>query len=215
MVRLRTILVFVPIRPILWSGHLVQAPVRRHLTPALSPERPERRGRRLGAAYVGSVGVGDFRLRAGDAAGDDWEFAFIEGASRLNIATKLVQARAQLQGGAEQEFGAHAFEVLFLQSTFHTGETGGKLLQFFFEGRDVFLLELFDLQRFYDLDGAARDSVRLPIKECRLGDLELVGDPAEAPAVGAHDEESVFGFSWVHNSAFLFGRIAGEVGQRL
>ena len=54
-----------------------------------------------------------------------------------------------------------------------------------------------------------------PIEEGWFGDVEMVGDASEAPALSAEVEELVYGFGRVHSLYFFRASIRRGVGQRL
>ncbi|HMC28524.1 MAG TPA: hypothetical protein VKM56_12100 [Verrucomicrobiae bacterium] len=114
----------------------------------------------------------------------------------MDLTAQFVKAGAELEGGAKEEFGAHGFEVLFFQSAFDPAEAGGESLEFFFERGNVFLLKLFELERFDDIDRAMDGRVRFPVEEGGFWDAEFSGDGAEAPTVGAHHKEGIFRVRW-------------------
>ena len=137
----------------------------------------------------------------------------------MDVTAQFVEAGAKLEGCAKEEFGAHGFEVLFFQSAFDPAEAGGESLELFFEGRDIFLLKLFELERFDDVDGTMDRRVRFPVEESGFWDSELPGDGAKAPAVRAHHEEGVFRFGGVHIIKFYSenstrGRTSAGEGRR-
>jgi len=122
----------------------------------------------------------------------------VQGAGGLDVAAQFVEPGTELEGGAQKKFGAHRFKVVLIQSALDAAKAGGEFLKLFLEGREIFLLQLFELERFHDVYRAMIGGIGFPIEESGFGDAELSGDGAEAPAVGAHDEESVFRFGGVH-----------------
>jgi hypothetical protein len=54
-----------------------------------------------------------------------------------------------------------------------------------------------------------------PLDESWFGDVEMVGDASEAPALGAEVEELIYGFGRVHSLYFLGASIERGVGQPL
>src|SRR3989442_2200021 len=129
----------------------------RHFTRAMCPAR---RG-------GGVIEVGDFGSGTGNAARKriGWKLAAVKGASGLDVAAQLVEPGAELEGGAQEEFGAHGFEILLFESAFDAAKADGELLQLFFERGNVLLLELFELERFHDSNGAVIGRVGFPVKE--------------------------------------------------
>ena len=85
---------------------------------------------------------------AGDAARERvWrELAAVQGANWLDVAAKLVETGAELEGSAKEKFGAHGIEVLLVQSAFDAAEAGREPLKLLFERREVFFLKLFELE---------------------------------------------------------------------
>jgi hypothetical protein len=105
---------------------------------------------------------------------------------------------ADLERGAEQKLGAHLVEVVLVESAFEASQANGKASEFFLGRRDVFLLQLLELERFEHVEGAANQRLGLPIEEGGFGNVELLGDPAEAPAVAAQSQKGIFWFGRVH-----------------
>ena len=54
-----------------------------------------------------------------------------------------------------------------------------------------------------------------PLDEGWFGDVEIIGDASEAPALSAEVEELIYGFGRVHSLYFLGASIERGVGQRL
>ena len=105
-----------------------------------------------------------------------------------------------MKGGLEEEFGAHVVETVLLESVFDAGQIAGEVLEFFFIRGSIFFLEFFDLHAFEEMDLSAMFA--FPMEKGRFGEVEFVGDFAQAPAIGTEDEEGVLLFSGVHNSSF-------------
>jgi hypothetical protein len=55
----------------------------------------------------------------------------------------------------------------------------------------------------------------IPGEECRFGDVELIGDASEAPALNAEVEELIYGFGRVHSLYFLGASLERRVGHLL
>jgi hypothetical protein len=53
----------------------------------------------------------------------------------------------------------------------------------------------------------------IPIEECGFGDVELIGNASEAPALDTEVEELIYGFGRVHSLYFLEASIGSGVGH--
>src|SRR6266850_3723694 len=96
----------------------------------------------------------NFLFRTGDAAGDGhwFEPRLFDRNVWGSVVAEFMEPGAQLHGSVKEEFGSHVVEVVLLESTFHASEVSGGLLEFFFEGGDISLLEFFELEAFHNMN---------------------------------------------------------------
>jgi hypothetical protein len=174
-------------------------------------------GRRRGFVgwFVVVVRGEDGFFGAGDAAGNGkgFEPRVFDWAVEGDVGAEFGETAAEVEGGLEEEFGAHVVEGMSLQGKFDAGEVTGKVLELLFIARSILFLEFFDLHAFEEVDSGAMAA--FPTEEGRFGNAEFVGDFAEAPAVGAEDEEAALLFGGIHNVWFFRFRIAEGVGHPL
>ena len=104
-----------------------------------------------------------------------------------HLAAEAVEDGAEADGDREETGGAHICVVAFGESGFDLLEVTGELLELVFIAGHVRFLDAFHADELVAIDGLG--VAELPVVQGGTRDAELFRDFAEAPAIGAENDE--------------------------
>src|SRR5436190_856108 len=107
--------------------------------------------------------------------------------TQRDLLPDFIEARLKLEIHLQEKLGRHQAVVLLLESGPDLFEMFMGVLELLFIGRNVMLLDFLELDIFEQMNGLS--ILFFPAEEGGFGNVQVFGNPGQAPAVGAQDDE--------------------------